>query len=137
MEILLVEDNPADVFLVREALKQTHENTLSVVTDGQEALSFVHQEGIYANARRPDLIFLDLNLPKKDGCAVLTEIKEDFHLRHIPIVIFTSSAAARDICQAYALFANSYIVKPMGLDDFLQTVRDVVKFWSMTASLPS
>lgn len=137
MEILLVEDNPADVFLVREALKPMNGNTLSIVTDGQEALSFVRREGIYAKARRPDLIFLDLNLPKKDGGAVLMEMKGDSYLRPIPIVVFTSSAAVRDICQAYALFANSYIVKPMNLDDFLRTVREVVKFWSMTAALPS
>ena len=137
MNILLVEDNPADVFLVREALKQMNENTLNVVTDGQEALSFVRQEGAYANAARPDLIFLDLNLPKKDGCAVLADIKGDSRLQQIPIVIFTSSASVHDISKAYALSANSYIVKPINLDDFLRKVQDVVKFWAMTASLPS
>jgi two-component system, chemotaxis family, response regulator Rcp1 len=139
MQILLVEDNPADVFLTQEALRQEHINngSLSVVIDGQEAISFLRQEGKYAEAKPPDLIFLDLNLPKKDGRAVLAEIKDDPSLKHIPVVVFTSSTSPRDILQAYVLSANCYIIKPLNLDDFFQVVRNVVKFWSVTASLPS
>ena len=139
MQILLVEDNPADAFLTREALKQKEINNsdLSVVIDGQEALAYLHKEGKYAGVRRPDLILLDLNLPKKDGRKVLAEIKEDPLLKQIPVVIFTSSAAPQDIMQAYALYANCYIIKPLDLDNFFQVIRNVIKFWSLTASLPS
>ena len=139
MHILLVEDNPADAFLTREALGQGTVNNgkVTVVMDGQEALSFLHQEGQYAGVRRPDLILLDLNLPKKDGRTVLAEIKNDPLLKHIPVVVFTSSAAPRDILQAYTLYANCYIIKPLDLDNFFQVVRNVVKFWAITASLPS
>src|SRR5262249_53878364 len=136
-EILLVEDNPADVFLVREALKQMNDANLHVVTNGQDALFFIRREGAYTNVRRPDLIFLDLNLPKKNGRTVLTEMKGDPTLRHIPVIIFTSSSAPQDIYQAYSFFANSYIVKPMNLADFLRVVQDTVKFWSVTTALPS
>ncbi|HEV8715543.1 MAG TPA: response regulator [Candidatus Binatia bacterium] len=139
MHILLVEDNPADAFLTQEALGQGTVNNgkVSVVMDGQEALSFLRQEGKYASARRPDLILLDLNLPKVDGRAVLAAIKTDPLLKHIPVVIFTSSAAPRDILQAYALYANCYVIKPLDLDNFFQVVRSVVQFWAMTACLPS
>jgi two-component system, chemotaxis family, response regulator Rcp1 len=139
MHILLVEDNPADAFLTQEALGQGTINNgkVTVVMDGQEALSFLHQEGQYAGVRRPDLILLDLNLPKKDGRTVLAEIKNDPLLKHIPVVVFTSSAAPRDILQAYTLYANCYIIKPLDLDNFFQVVRNVVKFWTITASLPS
>src|SRR2546426_7462753 len=139
MHILLVEDNPADAFLTQEALGQGTVNNgkVTVVMDGQEALSFLHQEGQYAGVRRPDLILLDLNLPKKDGRTVLAEIKNDPLLKHIPVVVFTSSAAPRDILQAYTLYANCYIIKPLDLDNFFQVVRNVVKFWAITASLPS
>lgn len=139
MYILLVEDNPADAFLTREALSQEKINnsSLTVIMDGQEALSFLRQEGKYAAARRPDLILLDLNLPKKDGRTVLLEIKNDPLLKHIPVVIFTSSAAPRDVLQAYTLYANCYVIKPLDLDNFFQVVQNVVRFWAMTASLPS
>jgi two-component system response regulator len=139
MDILLVEDNPADAFLTKEALSQEEINhsDMTVVMDGQEALSFLHQEGKYAGLRRPDLILLDLNLPKKDGRVVLAEIKKDPLLKYIPVVVFTSSAAPRDILQAYMLYANCYIIKPLDLDSFFRVVRNVVRFWHMTASLPS
>ncbi len=138
MQILLVEDNPADAFLTQEALRQEKINNsnLSVVMDGQEALSFLRQKGKYAGVQRPDLILLDLNLPKKDGRAVLAEIKDDPLLKHIPVVVFTSSEAPRDILQAYGLYANCYIIKPLDLENFFQVVRNIVKFWSMIASLP-
>jgi chemotaxis family two-component system response regulator Rcp1 len=139
MQILLVEDNPADAFLTREALSQEKINNsnLSVVMDGQEAISFLRQDGKYAGVSRPDLILLDLNLPKKDGRTVLGEIKEDPSLKHIPVVVFTSSAAPRDILQAYTLYANCYIIKPLDLDNFFQVVENVVNFCALTASLPS
>src|SRR5215813_11833836 len=139
MQILLVEDNPADAFLTQEALSQEKipDSDLSVVIDGQEALSFLRQGGKYAGVRRPDLILLDLNLPKKDGYTVLAEIKGDPLLKHIPVVVFTSSTAPRDILQAYALYANCYVSKPLDLENFFRVVQSVVKFWSVIASLPS
>ena|SRR5262245_41268373 len=139
MQILLVEDNPADAFLTQEALSQEKipDSDLSVVIDGQEALSFLRQEGKYAGVRRPDLILLDLNLPKKDGRAVLAEIKEDPVLKHIPVVVFTSSTAPRDILQAYAHYANCYIIKPIDVDNFFRVIRSLVSFWAVTAPLPS
>lgn len=139
MQILLVEDNPADAFLTQEALRQekSNDSSLSVVMDGQEALSFLRQGGKYAGVRRPDLILLDLNLPKKDGYTVLAEIKGDPLLKHIPVVVFTSSTAPRDILQAYALYANCYVSKPLDLENFFRVVQSVVKFWSVIASLPS
>jgi CheY-like chemotaxis protein len=138
MQILVVEDNPADAFLIQEALSQEkiNDNELSMVMDGQEVLSFLRQEGKYAGVRRPDLILLDLNLPKKDGRVVLAEIKEDPLLKHIPVVVFTSSTAPRDILQAYALYANCYIIKPIDLDNFFRVIRSLVSFWAPTASLP-
>src|SRR5215510_1003570 len=139
MQILLVEDNPADAFLTQEALRQekSNDSSLSVVMDGQEALSFLRQGGKYAGVRRPDLILLDLNLPKKDGYTVLAEIKGDPLLKHIPVVVFTSSTAPRDILQAYALYANCYVIKPIDLDNFFRVIRNLVSFWAVTASLPS
>ena len=140
IHILLVEDNPADAFLTQEALGQEpfgNGKQVTVVMDGQEALSFLHREGQYAGVRPPDLILLDLNLPKTDGRTVLAEIKHDPRLKHIPVVVFTSSADPYDVQQSYALHANCYVIKPLDLDNFFQVVRDVVKFWALTASLPS
>jgi CheY-like chemotaxis protein len=139
MEILLVEDNPADIFLIQEALKQgkpDHGN-LNVAMDGQEALALLRHEGRYTQIALPDLILLDLNLPKKDGRAVLAEIKEDPALRHIPVVILTSSEAPHDIFEAYLHYANCYIIKPLDLEQFFRVIRDTVNFWSKTVSLPS
>lgn len=137
MKILLVEDNPADVRLTQEALRQGKDQVdLSVVEDGQEALSFLRRDGKFAQAARPALILLDLNLPKRDGSLVLAEIKADPTLKDIPVVIFTSSEAHHDIRQAYGLYANCYIVKPVEFERFLRVVQTTVHFWSTIASLP-
>ena len=137
IEILLVEDNPGDVELTREALHdgKVHMN-LSVVNDGVEALAFLRREGTYAGSPRPDLILLDLNLPRKDGRAVLGEIKQDPSLRHIPVVILTSSQAEQDIVRAYDLHANCYVTKPVDLDQFITIVRSIEQFWFTVVKLP-
>lgn len=137
IEILLVEDNPGDVELTREALhdSKVHMN-LSVVHDGVEALAFLRREGPYGDAPRPDLILLDLNLPRKDGRTVLGEIKAEPELRQIPVVILTSSQAEQDILRAYALHANCYVTKPVDLDQFITIVRSIEQFWFTIVKLP-
>lgn len=125
-EILLVEDNPADVRLTREALHEGKvRNSLSVASDGVEALEFLRRQGRHADAPTPDLILLDLNLPRKDGREVLEEIKADPALRHIPIVVLTSSQAEQDILRAYDLHANCYVTKPVDLDQFIHVVQSI------------
>ena len=137
-EILLVEDNPGDVRLTREALKEGKIlNHVSVVGDGVEALAFLRREDKYANAVRPDLILLDLNLPKKDGREVLAEIKADAGLKKIPVVILTTSAAEQDILKTYDLHANCYIIKPVDLEQFIKIVQLIEDFWFTIARLPS
>ena len=137
IEILLVEDNPGDVDLTREALHESKVHThLSIARDGDEALAFLRHEGTHAAAPRPDLILLDLNLPKKDGRAVLTEIKADPALSSIPVVVLTSSEAERDIAHAYALHANCFVTKPIGLDQFIEIVRSIEQFWLTVVKLP-
>ena len=124
-EFLLVEDNPGDVRLTREALSESKlRNNLSVVVDGVEAMAFLRREGAYANAPRPDLIMLDLNLPKKSGREVLAEIKADESLRRIPVVVITSSEAEQDIFATYNLHVNCYVTKPVDLDQFIKVVRN-------------
>ena len=136
-EILLVEDNPGDVELTREALHDSKVHMhLNVVNDGVEALAFLRREEQYAGAPRPDLILLDLNLPKKDGRAVLAEIKQDRTLRHIPVVILTSSQAEQDILRAYDLHANCYVTKPVDFDQFITIVRSIEQFWFTVVKLP-
>jgi len=137
IEVLLVEDNPGDVRLTREALRdgKVH-NKLSVVQDGVEALAFLRREGKYADAPRPDVILLDLNLPRKDGREVLEDIKADPALQRIPVVVLTSSEAERDIAQAYALHANCYITKPVDLDQFITVVKSIEDFWFTIVKLP-
>jgi len=136
-EILLVEDNPGDVRLTEETLKDFKVlNHLSVVGDGVEALVFLRREGKYASASRPDLILLDLNLPRKDGREVLAEIKVDEQLRRIPVVILTTSSAEQDILSSYELHANCYIKKPVDLDQFAAVVRSIEAFWFTTVKLP-
>lgn len=128
--ILLVEDSPTDALMVREILSQAHVgNTLHVVEDGMQALEFLHQEGAYADAPRPDLVLLDLQLPRKSGQEVLAEIKDDEELRAIPVVVLTSSREDRDVACAYQAFANSYVAKPVDYQDFAEAVRLIERFW--------
>ena len=137
IEILLVEDNPGDVRLTKEALNEGKIlNNLNVVADGVEATAFLYQEGKYKDAPRPDLILLDLNLPKKDGREVLAEIKTHGNLRRIPVVILTSSAAEQDIVASYNLQANCYITKPVDLDQFLNVIKSIEHFWLTVVKLP-
>ena len=137
IEILLVEDNPGDVRLTIEALKEAKvRNRLSVAPDGVEALAFLRREGTYAEAARPDLILLDLNLPRKDGREVLAEIKGDASLRAIPVVILTTSRADQDILRSYELHANCYITKPVDLDQFITVVKSIESFWLTIVTLP-
>jgi two-component system, chemotaxis family, response regulator Rcp1 len=136
-DILLVEDNPGDARLLVEAFKEgTTRNKLSVVRDGVEALSFLRQEGKYADALRPDLILLDLNLPKKDGREVLMEVKKDMKLRRIPVVVLTTSKADDDISKTYDLHANCYITKPVDFEEFTKVVRSIENFWLTIVKLP-
>jgi CheY-like chemotaxis protein len=138
IEILLVEDNPGDVRLTIEALKEGKvRNRLSVARDGVEALAFLRREGSHVEASRPDLILLDLNLPKKDGREVLAEIKVDPALRRIPVVVLTTSKAEEDILRTYDLHANCYITKPVDLDQFISVVRSIDDFWLSVVRLPS
>ena len=137
LELLLVEDNPGDVRLTREAWKEARiPNRLHVVGDGVEALAFLRREGRHADAVRPHLILLDLNLPRKDGRAVLADIKKDPALKQIPVVILTTSKAEQDVIQSYDLHANCYIAKPLGMDHFIQVVRAIEEFWLSTVTLP-
>jgi two-component system, chemotaxis family, response regulator Rcp1 len=137
IELLLVEDNPGDVRLTKEALKDAKIlNNLNVVNDGVEAMAFLHREGKYADAPRPELILLDLNLPKKSGREVLAEIKSEPHLKRIPVVVLTSSAAEQDIIRSYNLHANCYITKPVDLDQFIRVVKSIEEFWLTVVKLP-
>ena len=137
IEILLVEDNPGDVRLTREALKEGKlRNNLSVVGDGVEALALLRREGKFADSVRPDLILLDLNLPKKSGLEVLADIKADADLRRTPVVILTTSEAEQDIVKSYNLYANCYISKPVDLEQFMKVVKSVEEFWLTIVTLP-
>ena len=138
IEILLVEDNPGDVRLTQEALQENKVwNRLHLAPDGVEALAFLRREGSHADAPRPDVILLDLNLPKKDGTEVLAEIKADEGLKTIPVVILTTSKAEEDITRSYKLHANCYVTKPVNLDQFLRVVKEVENFWLCVVKLPS
>jgi chemotaxis family two-component system response regulator Rcp1 len=137
-EILLVEDNPGDVRLVREALRESKiVSQLHAVPDGKDALAFLRKQGHYANARRPDLILLDLNLPGKDGREVLSEIKADPALLRIPVVILTSSEAEEDIMNSYIHHANCYITKHLDLEKFIEVVKAIQDFWISVVTLPA
>jgi CheY-like chemotaxis protein len=137
VEILLVEDNPDDIDLTIEAFRESSSvSRLHVVENGVDALAYLRREGGYADAQRPDLILLDLNLPKKTGHEVLAEIKSDPNLRRIPVVVLTTSAADADVTRSYELSANCYITKPLDLDAFFGVVRLVDRFWRDAATLP-
>jgi CheY-like chemotaxis protein len=137
-DFLLVEDNPGDVRLTQEALKSHKvQNNLHVVTDGEEAMAFLRRQGRFKNAPRPDIILLDLNLPKKDGREVLAEIKSDPNLKTIPVVIITSSEAEQDVIKSYNLNANCYVTKPVNLDQFIKVVQSINDFWLTIVKLPS
>lgn len=137
IEILLVEDNPGDVRLTIEALKEGKiSNQINVAVDGMDAMAFLRREGKYANAPKPDLILLDLNLPKKNGQEVLAEIKVDPRLKCIPVVILTSSQAEKDIVMTYNLHANCYIKKPVDFDQFIDVVKSIENFWFNVVKLP-
>jgi chemotaxis family two-component system response regulator Rcp1 len=137
VEILMVEDNPGDVRLAQEALKDSKvPNTLQVVEDGVAALDFLYRRSGYGEAPRPDLILLDLNLPKKNGREVLEEIKQDAQLKTIPVVILTTSQAEADVLHAYSLHANCYITKPVDFIQFTRIVRTIEEFWLSIVTLP-
>jgi two-component system, chemotaxis family, response regulator Rcp1 len=137
IEILLVEDSPSDTDLTLEALKDFKvRNHVSLVEDGVQALQFLRREGSFAQAPRPDLIMLDLNLPRKDGREVLAEIKADDQLKTIPVVVLTTSRAEQDILRAYQLNANCYINKPVDFNQFLEVVRSIESFWLFVVTLP-
>ncbi|MFO8010467.1 MAG: response regulator [Dehalococcoidia bacterium] len=138
IEILLVEDNPGDARLAIEALKEAKvQNNIHHVEDGVEAMEFVRKQGKYSNDVRPDIVLLDLNLPKKDGREVLEEIKSDPDLKRIPVVVMTVSQAEEDILRSYNLHANCYITKPIDLDQFIKVVRSVEDFWLTIVKLPN
>jgi two-component system, chemotaxis family, response regulator Rcp1 len=137
IEILLVEDSPTDVLITRQALAQAKVmNTLHVVEDGVQAMDYLHCRGKYVDATRPDLIILDLNLPRKNGREVLAEIKVDDALKIIPIVVLTTSSAEEDIVKVYGLHANCYVVKPMDFSSFVQIVKDIGHFWFSVVAIP-
>jgi CheY-like chemotaxis protein len=137
LNVLLVEDNPGDVRLMREAFGNgSWKKKLDAVEDGEEALAYLRKQAPYGAAPKPDLIFLDLNLPKKDGREVLFEIKADESLRRIPVVVLTTSEAERDVARAYDLHANCYIKKPTDLDEYLEVIRACENFWLHIVRLP-
>lgn len=137
VQILLVEDNVGDIRLTKEALKEAKvRNILEAVIDGDEAMKYLRKQGKYAKALKPDVIMLDLNLPKKNGLEVLKEIKEDPALRRIPVVILTTSKAETDIVRSYDLHANCYVTKPVDLEQFLEVVRSIEDFWLDIVKLP-
>jgi CheY-like chemotaxis protein len=138
IEVLLVEDDPGDVLMTREAFEDNKvRNTLHVVSDGVEALAFLRREGSYTDAPRPDLILLDLNLPRKDGREVLEEIKADEDLRRIPVVVLTTSEAEEDVLRSYHLHANAYVTKPVDFEQFINVVRHIDEFFVSVVKLPT
>lgn len=138
IEILLVEDNPGDVRLTRESLHDAKVcNNMAVASDGVEAMACLRREGQYANATRPDLILLDLNLPRMNGFEVLDAIKEDPDLKRIPVVVLTTSQAEQDIIRSYDLYANAYVNKPVDLEQFIKVIKSIEDFWLEIVKLPN
>ena len=136
INVLLVEDDPGDVLMTREAFDDYLHNRLDVVTDGAAALTYLRKEEPYADAPRPDLILLDLNLPRLDGREVLQEIKDDPDLRHIPVIVLTTSQAEEDVLRSYQLHANAYVTKPVDFSQFIGVVRSIQDFWFTIVKLP-
>ena len=137
IQILLVEDSPGDVRLTQEVLRDAKiANELHVVGDGEQAMAFLHRTGAHAAGPRPDLVLLDLNLPRKDGREVLSEMSHDDDLHSIPVIVLTTSAAEQDILHSYELSANAYITKPIDLDEFIRVVRSIEAFWLSIVRLP-
>ena len=137
IEVLLVEDDPGDVLMTREAfIEHKLRNRLTVVSDGAEALDYLRREGAFAEAPRPDLILLDLNLPRRDGREVLAEIKKDPDLQRIPVVVLTTSQAESDVLRSYQLHANAYVAKPVDFDSFIAVVRQIDEFFVSVVKLP-
>jgi CheY-like chemotaxis protein len=137
INVLLVEDDPGDVLMTREAFDEYLQNRLDVVTDGAEALSYLRNEGPHTNAPRPDLILLDLNLPRRDGREVLAEVKADPDLRHIPVIVLTTSQAEEDVLRSYQLHANAYVTKPVDFDGFIEAIKQIDHFFVSVVQLPS
>ena len=138
IDVLLVEDDPGDVLLIKEAFADNKvRNRLHVVSDGVEAIEFLRRQGLYGEAPTPDLILLDLNLPRKDGREVLAEIKGDGDLRQIPVVVLTTSKAEEDVLRSYKLHANAYVTKPVDFDRFIDVVRQIDEFFVTVVKLPS
>jgi CheY-like chemotaxis protein len=137
IDVLLVEDDAGDVLLIREAFEHNKvHNTLAVVSDGVEAIAYLRRQGAHANAPRPDLVLLDLNLPRKDGREVLAEVKDDPELRAIPVVVLTTSQAEEDVLRSYDLHANAYVTKPVDFDRFIEVVRQIDEFFVSVVKLP-
>jgi len=138
LELLIVEDNAGDVGLIEEVFEEAkNNNNIHVAEDGEEAVLYLRGEGKFSGSKRPDLILLDLNLPKKDGREVLREIKEDSNLKNIPVIVLTTSTAEKDILRAYDLHANAYVTKPLDFNQFLTVVESIVNFWLEIVQLPS
>lgn len=137
VNVLLVEDDPGDVLMTREAFDEYLHNHLDVVTDGSEALAYLRREGGYADAPRPDLILLDLNLPRRDGREVLQEVKDDPDLRHIPVIVLTTSKAEEDVLRSYQLHANAYVTKPVDFESFIEAIKQIDHFFVSVVQLPS
>lgn len=138
IEILLVEDDPGDTLMIREAFQDNKiTNSLKCLTDGEQAMAYLRRQGEYTGAVRPDLILLDLNLPRMDGREVLAEIKEDDDLKAIPVVVLTTSAAEEDILRSYRLHANAYVTKPVDFERFIEVVRQIDQFFVSVVKLPT
>jgi CheY-like chemotaxis protein len=137
INVLLVEDDPGDVLMTREAFGEYVNNRPDVVGDGADALSYLRREGEYGDAPRPDLILLDLNLPRRDGREVLAEIKADETLQHIPVIVLTTSCADEDVLRSYQLYANAYVTKPVDFDGFIEAIKQIDHFFVSVVQLPT
>jgi CheY-like chemotaxis protein len=137
VNVLLVEDDPGDVLMTREAFDEYLHNRLDVVTDGTAALAYLRREEPYGDVPRPDLILLDLNLPRRDGREVLQEVKDDPQLRHIPVIVLTTSRAEEDVLRSYQLHANAYVTKPVDFDGFMEAIKQIDHFFVSVVQLPS